>query len=245
MLAIYCAACLWSLSGSVSATVISVGSFASSLTGLPENETGSPGSCSLGNSCLKQTYDTTGNLAYVGSTGTAAVASSVLASHDPFHDETGINDGSYGNGSSWIGNTPNSWLKIDLGVAAIIDQILFGRYRMGTCCNDRQAGSFSIAAALTDNVFSNGDTTNDDLEYSTIVPTNSVSYPSGQTVKVDFTTGTPEIITARYLKLTFANSGTAIDEVEVFGTTVPAPATLALFGLGLAGLGWSRRKQYS
>jgi len=40
--------------------------------------------------------------------------------------------------------------------------------------------------------------------------------------------------------------GTSLDDTVVrimVPQTVPAPATLALFGLGLAGLGWSRRKK--
>ena len=38
--------------------------------------------------------------------------------------------------------------------------------------------------------------------------------------------------------ITFSGSGTYTSR-----SSVPAPATLALFGLGLAGLGWSRRKK--
>lgn len=59
-------------------------------------------------------------------------------------------------------------------------------------------------------------------------------------------------VTARYIE--FTNLGLAdatlemrFDEVWFDDVTqsasVPAPATLALFGLGLAGLGWSRRKK--
>ncbi|WP_350143878.1 PEP-CTERM sorting domain-containing protein [Haliea sp.] len=39
--------------------------------------------------------------------------------------------------------------------------------------------------------------------------------------------------------------GLGVNEILALTTrtaTVPTPATLALFGLGLAGLGWSRRK---
>ena len=225
-----------------SATTISVGNFSSSLTGTLVNDPGPD--CSLNNSCLKQTYDTTNNLAFFGTTGIAAIASSVLSSHDPFHDETNINDGSYGNGSSWIGNSADSWVKIDLGYFARIDQLVFGRYRVGACCSDRQAGFFTIETALTDDIFANGNSGNDNAEYAVVVNNNAVSYTGGQSVKVDFNAGgSPQTVTARFLKFTFANSGTAIDEIEVYGTrAVSSPTTLMLFFFGLVTMLFIRRR---
>jgi len=63
--------------------------------------------------------------------------------------------------------------------------------------------------------------------------------PLGQTVAVNFDSAP---ITAQFIKITFANRGAAIDEVEVRTTSIPEPATLALMGLGLAGIGYRRRK---
>lgn len=191
-----------------------------------------------------QAYDTSGNLAYSGGLAGSAIASSTITfCCTDIHKEEFANDGFYGNGRSWIANGPNSWLKLDLGVTAVIDKILFGRDRIGAY-NDRDPGQFLIEYAMSDAVFASGNSDNDASEYSLALDSSTLLFSGTtsptQSVSVDFETAP---ITARFLKLTFANAGTAIDEVEVFGTAVPAPATLALFGLGLAGLGWSKRKK--
>jgi hypothetical protein len=45
------------------------------------------------------------------------------------------------------------------------------------------------------------------------------------------------------LTITGSNGGDRLDYDNLSFGTVPTPATLALFGLGLAGLGWSRRNK--
>ena len=125
--------------------------------------------CSFGFSspqCSKQAFDTSLDLAFSGN-GFAklAVAKNKIGGFDTIHQEEFANDGLYGNGASWIGSAANSWLKIDLGRAILIDSIAFGRDRI-TTFNDRDPGRFMIDVASSDNVYADGDESNDANEYT-------------------------------------------------------------------------------
>ena len=112
--------------------------------------------------CLGEPYDTNENLAFTH----PVVAKDVLGG--AFHKIANINDGNYGNGVSWIGTSANSWIKIDLGQPRLIDRVTFGRDRLGFF-GDRPPGNFTVELALTENVFANGDATNDSAEYVEIL----------------------------------------------------------------------------
>ena len=176
--------------------------------------------CSSGFSppqCSKQAFDTSLDLAFSGN-GFAklAVANNKIVGFNTIHQEEFANDGLYGNGASWIGRLADNWLKIDLGRAILIDSIAFGRDRI-TTFNDRDPGRFMIDVASSDNVYANGDESNDANEYTQEFDSvSSVSIAGNQTLQVTFD---PPVL-ANFVKMTFSNSGAAIDEVEVFGKVV-------------------------
>ncbi|RPI91055.1 MAG: discoidin domain-containing protein [Chloroflexi bacterium] len=165
--------------------------------------------------CLAKEFDKRQDLTFQGN-GSArpAVAKDTLPGYSGVHKAAYVNDGLYGPGTSWVSNSAYSWVKIDLGKTATINTVAFGRDRLGSF-NDRDPGQFVIAVALNDSVYADGNSSNDYIEYTEIYNSDQAGFDgqvSGpETVKAQFGP-----VTARFVKIIFANRGTAVDEVEVF-----------------------------
>jgi hypothetical protein len=165
--------------------------------------------------CLAKEFDKTEDLTYVGN-GSArpAVAKDTSRIDGGIHKAANVNDGLYGPGASWVSDSPNSWIKIDLGRPMMINTVKIGRDRLGKL-NGRNPGQFVIALALSDDVYADGNSSNDDVEYRQVFNSAQSNFngviSGSETVTAQFN---PQ--SARFLKITFQQAGTAIDEVEAF-----------------------------
>ena len=130
-----------------------------------------------------------------------------------------INDGQYGPGTSWRSNSKNSWVKIDLVEPTEINTVTFGKDRLGKL-DDGDPGQFVVSLALYDDVYANGNNHNDNREYTQVYNSGLAGFKGiisgSETVTARFNQHT-----ARYIKITFENKGTSIDEVEAFYVQPP------------------------
>ena len=165
--------------------------------------------------CLAQEFDKTQDLTFAGN-GSArpAVAKDTMPGFKDIHRASYVNDGLYGAGASWVSNSAYSWIKIDLGKSTSINTVTFGRDRLGNY-NDRDPGQFVIAVALSDNIYADGNSTNDFAEYEAVYDSRKAGFDGdvagSETIEANFSP-----VEARFVKITFQNPGTAIDEVEAF-----------------------------
>jgi hypothetical protein len=173
--------------------------------------------------CLAKEFEPEHDLTYQGN-GSArpAVAKDTMPGYGGVHQPAYVNDGLYGPGASWISNSAYSWIKLDLGKVTTINTVTFGRDRLGNF-NDRDPGQFVIAVALNDNVYADGDSSKDYIEYTQVYHSQEAGFSGiisgSQTVRAAF-----QPVTARYVKIIFANAGTAVDEVEIFMVQPPGVA---------------------
>lgn len=162
----------------------------------------------------------------------SAVARDFIPGYPIIHRPEYANDGFYGNGASWIGNGANSWLKIDLWRTVAIDRLTFGRDR-ARGYNDRDPGQFTIEVASSDDVYAIGADGNDATEYTKVLDSQLDGF-SGYITRKETVQASLTPVLGRFVKLTFARSGAAIDEVEIFG--VPIEVTAGLLPLSTRSL---------
>ncbi len=132
-------------------------------------------------------------------------------SNDGVHKATYVNDGRVG--TSWVSNSPDSWIKIDLGQVRTINTVSVQNGSAGLS-QEGSLGHFVIAVALSD-MYADGDNSHDYREYAQVFHSEQTGFSGrvsqAETIRTHFSP-----IQARYIKITFEEAGAAIEEVGVF-----------------------------
>jgi hypothetical protein len=145
--------------------------------------------------------------------GVKAIAKDVLPGY-PAHAIGHLNDGIYGNGNSWIGNSTDSWAGLDVGVRSRLTAFAFGRDNTSGGLTDRTLGSYRIQFTQSSPVGAGSSWT----DIGTITYTNVTSSSSR---RHQFTLSPPVEATGFRI---IGPSGACIDEIELYDTT---PAALS------------------
>jgi hypothetical protein len=156
--------------------------------------------------CALGELDPSQDLANQGN-GTAKPA----VAKDGVHSAAYVNDGR--RSASWVSNSADSWIKIDLGTVRTINTVSLLKGNGGPSDNS-DPGQFVIAVALSD-VYVDGDSSHDYAEYAQIFHSEQTGFSGGVSSAETIQTRFPAV-QARFVKITFENAGATIQEVSVF-----------------------------
>ncbi|HEX5807769.1 MAG TPA: discoidin domain-containing protein [Anaerolineales bacterium] len=147
-----------------------------------------------------------------------AVSKDARVNSDGAHKPAYVNDGR--RGASWVSNSADSWIKIDLGQVRTINTVSLQKGDPGSP-SENTPGQFVIAVALSD-VYSDGDSSQDYTEYAQVFHSEQAGFSGtvsqAETIRTQFPS-----VRARYVKITFEQAGAAIEEVGVFLVEPTAP----------------------
>ena len=163
-------------------------------------------------SCSPDVFDPSQDLADSGN-GTAHPAVSNAGEERAAY----VNDGRPGTG--WVSDSPDSWIKIDLGQVMTINTISL-KSGSSNSSDDNTPGQFVIAVALSD-TYADGDSSHDDAEYAQVFHSEQTDF-SGKVSQAETIQTRFPPVQARYVKITFKQADAAIEEVGVFMVEPPA-----------------------